>query len=291
MRSPAPHMAAHGAVVFRHVPCIGNRHWSHSATKFPPVVGVEPRMSINISVVTFGLPLLLRGLVNTVLFSFAAIALALLVGPCVALARLSKRSLLRHLAAVFVEILRNTPFLIQAFLFFYGLAAIGLRVNAILAGILTLSVFGTATFSESFRGAIQSVPSGQMEAATALGMSYRQALRLVIFPQMWGYLIPSLTNQATGLIKECSVLSVITVPEVAMAAQFVIGETFSPTETYVMIALLYWALTGAVTCLLSVFGAGMSAHPMSCLFARENGFGQDPTRTAAWGQLRAYAAS
>jgi His/Glu/Gln/Arg/opine family amino acid ABC transporter permease subunit len=173
-------------------------------------------MSIDISVVTFGLPLLLRGLVNTVLFSFAAIAVALLVGPCVAIARLSKRSRLRHPAAVFVEILRNTPFLIQAFLFFYGLAAIGLRVNPILAGILTLSVFGTATFSESFRGAIQSVPSGQMEAATALGMSYRQALQLVIFPQMWGYLIPSLTNQATGLIKECSVLSVITVPEVAM---------------------------------------------------------------------------
>ena len=218
-------------------------------------------MSIDISVVTFGLPLLLRGLVNTVLFSFVAIAVALLVGPCIALARLSKRSLLRHPAAVFVAILRNTPFLIQAFLFFYGLAAIGLRVNAILAGILTLSVFGTATFSESFRGAIQSVPSGQIEAATALGMSYRQALRLVIFPQMWGYLIPSLTNQATGLIKECSVLSVITVPEVAMAAQFVIGETFSPTETYLMIALLYWALTGAVTGLLSVFRRGYVGTP------------------------------
>jgi His/Glu/Gln/Arg/opine family amino acid ABC transporter permease subunit len=218
-------------------------------------------MSIDISVVTFGLPLLLRGLLNTVLFSFAAIAVALLVGPCVALARLSKRSLLRHPAAVFVEILRNTPFLIQAFLFFYGLAAIGLRVNAILAGIFTLSVFGTATFSEIFRGAIQSVPSGQIEAATALGMSYRQALQLVIFPQMWGYLIPSLTNQATGLIKECSVLSVITVPEVAMAAQFVIGETFSPTETYLMIALLYWALTGALTGLLSVFRRGYVGTP------------------------------
>jgi His/Glu/Gln/Arg/opine family amino acid ABC transporter permease subunit len=218
-------------------------------------------MSIDISVVTFGLPLLLRGLLNTVLFSFAAIAVALLVGPLVALARLSKRSLLRYPATVFVEILRNTPFLIQAYLFFYGLAAIGLRVNAILAGILTLSVFGTATFSESFRGAIQSIPSGQIEAATALGMSYRRALRLVIFPQMWGYLIPSLTNQATGLVKECSVLSVITVPEVAMAAQFVIGETFSPTETYLMIALLYWALTGALTGLFSVLRRGYVGTP------------------------------
>jgi His/Glu/Gln/Arg/opine family amino acid ABC transporter permease subunit len=218
-------------------------------------------MSIDISVVTFGLPILLRGLVNTILFSFAAIAVALIVGPCVALARLSRQPMLRRPAATFVEILRNTPFLIQAFLFFYGLAAMGLRVNAAVAGILTLSVFGTATFSESFRGAIQSVPPGQMEAATALGMSYRQALRLVIFPQMWGYLIPSITNQATGLIKECSVLSAITVPEVAMAAQFVIGETFSPTETYVMIALLYWVLTGAVTGLLAIFRRGYVGTP------------------------------
>jgi His/Glu/Gln/Arg/opine family amino acid ABC transporter permease subunit len=218
-------------------------------------------MPIDISVITFGLPILIRGLVNTVLFSFAAIAVALIAGPCVALARLSERSLLRRPAAVFVEVLRNTPFLIQAFLFFYGLAATGLRVNATVAGILTLSVFGSATFSESFRGAIQSVPRGQREAATALGMSYRQALRLVIFPQMWGYLIPSLTNQATGLVKECSVLSVITVPEVAMAAQFVIGETFSPTETYVMIALLYWVLTAAVAGLLSVFRRGYVGTP------------------------------
>jgi His/Glu/Gln/Arg/opine family amino acid ABC transporter permease subunit len=218
-------------------------------------------MSIDISVVTFGLPILLRGLVNTVLFSFAAIAVALIVGPCVALARLSKQSMLRRPAATFVEILKNTPFLIQAFLFFYGLAAMGLRVNATVAGILALSVFGTATFSESFRGAIQSVPPGQTEAATALGMSYRQALQLVIFPQMRGYLIPSITNQATGLIKECSVLSVITVPEIAMAAQFVIGETFSPTETYVMIALLYWMLTGAVTGLLAISRRGYVGTP------------------------------
>jgi ABC-type amino acid transport system permease subunit len=72
-------------------------------------------------------------------------------------------------------------------------------------------------------------------------------MRRLVFPQTWGYLIPSLTNQCTGLIKECSVLSVITVPEVAMAAQFFIGETFSPIEGYFMVSMLYWALTGAVS--------------------------------------------
>jgi His/Glu/Gln/Arg/opine family amino acid ABC transporter permease subunit len=211
-------------------------------------------MSFDMSVVTFGLPILLRGLVNTVLFSFAGIALGLMLAPGIALARLSQRPWLRLPASIFVESLRNTPFLIQAFLFFYGLAALGFRVNAVAAGIVTLSLFGAATFSESFRGAIQSVASGQMESARAAGMSYAIAMRRIIFPQMWGYLIPTLTNQSTGVIKECSVLSVITVPEVAMAAQFVIGETFSPTESYVMVALLYWALTSAVTGVFAAFG-------------------------------------
>jgi His/Glu/Gln/Arg/opine family amino acid ABC transporter permease subunit len=210
-------------------------------------------MSMNLSVFTIGLPILLGGLVNTVLFSFAAIALATVFAPGIALARLSKRRILRWPAAVYVETLRNTPFLVQAFLFFYGLAALGWRVNASLAGILTLTLFGSATFSEGFRGAILSVAPGQLEAARAVGMPYLLALRRIVFPQMWGYLIPSYTNHATGLIKECSVLSIITVPEIAMAAQFVIGETYAPLQGYAMVAVLYWGLTSTVSALISSF--------------------------------------
>jgi polar amino acid transport system permease protein len=209
-------------------------------------------MTFDLSVVSYGLPLLLGGLVNTVLFSLSAIAIALVLAPVIAVGRLSGRAWLRWTATCYVEAVRNTPFLVQAFLFFYGLAALGIRVNAVVAGIATLSIFGTATFSESFRGAIRSVPQGQLESARAVGMPYRLALRRIVFPQMWGYLIPSLANQATGLIKECAVLSVITVPEVAMAAQFVIGETFAPAETYAMVAVLYWALTSAVTGLIAL---------------------------------------
>jgi len=209
-------------------------------------------MTFDSSVVSYGLPLLLGGLVNTVLFSLSAIAIALMLAPVVAVGRLSTRPSLRWMATCYVEAIRNTPFLVQAFLFFYGLAALGIRVDAGVAGIVTLSIFGTATFSESFRGAIRSVPLGQLESARAVGMSYRLALQRIVFPQMWGYLIPSLANQATGIIKECSVLSVITVPEVAMAAQFVIGETFAPAETYAMAAVLYWALTSTVTGLMSL---------------------------------------
>jgi polar amino acid transport system permease protein len=85
-----------------------------------------------------------------------------------------------------------------------------------------------------------------MQAARALGMRHFQAMRRIVFPQMLGYLLPSLTNQTIGLIKESAVLSVIGVPEMAMAGQIVLGETFSPVETYVMIAVLYWILTAMV---------------------------------------------
>jgi His/Glu/Gln/Arg/opine family amino acid ABC transporter permease subunit len=204
-------------------------------------------MWFDLNVVVIGMPLLMKGLLNTILFSASSIALALILAPLVALARLSRRLWLRWPAASFVELIRNTPFLIQAFLFFYGLAALGYKVDPTFAGIVTLTAYGTANFSESFRGAIQSVPRGQLEAARAVGMSYLLAMVRIVFPQMIGYLIPSLTNHFTGLIKECSVLSVITVPELAMAAQWVIGETFAPIEGYLMVSLLYWALTGAAS--------------------------------------------
>jgi His/Glu/Gln/Arg/opine family amino acid ABC transporter permease subunit len=204
-------------------------------------------MSFDWNIVVIGMPLLLRGLLNTIIFSASAIALSMFLAPLVALARLSKRWWLRWPAASFVEVIRNTPFLIQAFLFFYGLAALGHKVDPTFAGIVTLTAYGTANFSESFRGAIQSVPRGQLEAARAVGMSYPLAMIRIIFPQMIGYLVPSLTNHYTGLIKECSVLSVITVPELAMAGQWVIGETFAPIEGYLMVSLLYWALTGSAS--------------------------------------------
>ena len=117
-----------------------------------------------------------------------------------------------------------------------------------------------------------------MKSARAVGMSYGLALRRIVFPQTWGYLIPALANQATGVIKECAVLSVITVPEVAMAAQFVIGETFAPAETYAMVALLYWGLTSTVTGTMAVAERLLTSRP-----ARDdrNGAPSEPDCTEA----------
>jgi His/Glu/Gln/Arg/opine family amino acid ABC transporter permease subunit len=204
-------------------------------------------MDFDFSVVAFGLPILLRGLVNTVLFCVIALPAGLVLGSAVALLRLSHRRIARLPAAVFVEIIRDTPFLVQAFLLFYGLPVFGIRLSAATAGILVLSIHSGAYFSEAIRGAILSVPRGQMEAARALGMPYLRGMRRIVFPQMLGYLLPALTNQIIGAIKDSAVLSVITAPELSMAAQMVLGESFSPVETYAMVASLYWALIAAVS--------------------------------------------
>jgi His/Glu/Gln/Arg/opine family amino acid ABC transporter permease subunit len=209
-------------------------------------------MTFDPTVVEFGLPILLKGLVNTLVFCSISIFFGLNVAVLIALGRLSQRRLFYWVATAYVEIIRNTPFLIQAFLVFFGLPALGIRVGATFAGILVLTLYGSAYFAESMRGAILSVPKGQMEAARVLGMTYSRAMRRIVYPQTLGYLIPSLGNQVIGVIKDSAALSVITVPEMAMAAQVVVGQTFSPVETYVMVALLYWMVTAVLAGLIAI---------------------------------------
>jgi His/Glu/Gln/Arg/opine family amino acid ABC transporter permease subunit len=207
-------------------------------------------MTFDVSVILYGVPIFAEGLKNTVLFCTVAISSGLPLATALALCRLSRRSILHWPATSVVEALRNTPFLVQVFLLYFALPALGLRLGATTAGLVALTAYAGAYFAEAIRGAILSVPSGQLESARALGMPYFRALRRIVAPQMMGYLLPALTNQVIGVIKDSAVLSVITVPDMAMAAQQVLGETFAPVESYVMVAALYWALTAIVSALM-----------------------------------------
>lgn len=209
-------------------------------------------MRFDLSVLTSNLPLFERGLEVTALFCGVSSVLGLCLGFVVALARLSRSPWLRGPAAVFVEIIRDTPFLVQAFVIFFVVPAFGLSVSATAAGIVALTVYGGAYFGESIRAAILSVPRGQVDAARAAGMSQAMALRRIVLPQMMAYLLPPLTNQFIGLIKDSSVLSIITVPELTMATQTVVGTTFAPIEAFTMVALTYWALTAAVAWVMGI---------------------------------------
>jgi polar amino acid transport system permease protein len=207
-------------------------------------------MDIELSMVTYAMPILLKGMANTILFCSVSMVIGFVLAVGIALGRFSRHAVLRRSAQWFVELIRNTPFLVQAFLVFFALPKLGVRFNATTAGILVLSLYAAAYFTESIRGAILSVPKGQMEAARAVGMPYFRAMRRIVFPQMLGYLLPSLTNQVIGVIKESAALSVISVPEAAMAAQVVLGVSFNPVDTYIMVALLYWLVTATIAAVM-----------------------------------------
>lgn len=192
-------------------------------------------------------PLIVRGLLLTIASSAMALVLSLIFGAVIVLARLSRNRLSVYSAMAFVEVMRDLPFMVVLFLIFYLLPAFGLHLPAFAVGVITLSLYAAAYFSEIMRGAIQSVPKGQMESARATGMSRMQTLRHVIVPQMMGYFLPAATNQAVTVVKESSMLSTITVTELTMVSQVIQGYTYSPIEVFVLVSILYWLMCTGVS--------------------------------------------
>jgi polar amino acid transport system substrate-binding protein len=163
------------------------------------------------------LPLLGRGALVTLELSIIAMALAVMAGLNLALARLYAPRFLRALSTAYIESVRGTPLLIQLFLIFYGLPHIGIRLSPMLAAVLGLALNYSAYEAENYRAGIQSIPKTQMEAALALGMTRVQALRHVIVPQAMRLVIPPVTNDFIALLKDSSLVSVITMVELTKA--------------------------------------------------------------------------
>lgn len=203
-------------------------------------------MSIDLSIfITYG-PQLFLGFLMTIKIVISAIILGIPFGLVLALGQRSRLKLVRVLSASFIEIFRNTPFIIQVFMFFYVLPFYGFHLPAAYVGIVALAAFGSAYFAEVIRGGINAVAKGQLESARATGMSDWQAMRYVVLPQTLPIILPAMTNQTLSLVKESAVLSTITVGELTMAAITVKGETFRPFEAFIMIAMMYWALNETI---------------------------------------------
>jgi polar amino acid transport system substrate-binding protein len=189
------------------------------------------------------LPLLLRGAVTTVVLSVLGMALAVVLGLAVVLARLYGPAPLRWLAQAYVEVVRGTPLLIQLFMIYYGLPQIGLRFNAFLAGVLGLGLNYAASEAENYRAGIQSIPKGQTEAALALGMTRAQILRRVILPQAFRVVIPPVTNDFIAMFKDSSIVSVITMVELTKVYGELAGTTYDYIGLGLMTAGIYFALS------------------------------------------------
>jgi polar amino acid transport system permease protein len=191
-------------------------------------------------------PKILEGFRLTLIIVICAIFLGLPMGVLLAIGRMSSKLYFRGPSVVVLEVIRNTPFMIQVFLLYYVLPFYGVRLPAMLVGILALALFSSVYYAEIIRAGIAAVPRGQSESARAIGMSHSQSLRNVVFPQMWSIVLPPIANQTLSSVKESSILATITVSEMTMSALAVQGITFRPFEVFIMITLLYWLLNESI---------------------------------------------
>ncbi len=199
-------------------------------------------------VITEAMPLLLEGLLMTVIISLVSIVIGMILGLFICLMKMSKNAFLRGVASVYIWIIRGTPMIVQALIVFFGIPQLiqlfipTFKLNALVAGIITLSLNAGAYLAEIYRGGIMAVPKGQTEAARSLGLSQSQTMRKVVLPQALKFSIPSLVNQFIITIKDTSILTVIGMAEIVNKAQQYVGTTFVYFETYSMVALMYLAI-------------------------------------------------
>lgn len=198
-------------------------------------------------------PQFIQGAWVAIWTSTVAFALALVLGALVAVMRESKWRVLRFIGAVYVEILRNTPVLVQIFMAYFGLASIGVRTPAIVAGILALGINGGAYLAEIIRAGITSVPTGQLEAARTLRLSSPQIFFSVVFPQAMRTVFPPVINQYVEMILGSSLLSTIAVNELTSAARIVNSITYETMAIFGFAMLFYLVLTNLVSLGASIF--------------------------------------
>ena len=165
-----------------------------------------------------------------------------------------------HFARFYIWIIRGTPLLVQLFVIFYGLPSLGIVLSPFVSGVLGLSLCQGAYNSEIVRAAILSVPSGQWEAAKALGMTRAQTYMRIVIPQAARTAVPSLGNQFIGLTKDTSLAGMLTIPELLQTGQQITAVVYEPLALYLEVAFVYLLMNSALTVLQSKLEKRLSKH-------------------------------
>lgn len=187
--------------------------------------------------------LFIKGFYYTLIISSGATILGFCLGVAGGLARISKHILIRELATIYVEVFRGTPLLIQIYIFYFCVATAIHYDNPLVIGMVTLSIFSGAYITEMVRAGIESIDKGQVEAAISTGLDHWQSMRYIIFPQALKRIIPPVTGQFVSLIKDSSLLSVISVRELTKASEVINATTYKTYEAYLPLAVLYLLIT------------------------------------------------
>ena len=195
---------------------------------------------------TWHLGPLLTGLWTTIWLSAISSILALIIGLFTGLARISKNYTVSMLAAVYIEIIRGTPLLVQIFIAYFFIGTV-FDLSRNVAGVGALALFAGAYVAEIVRAGIQSIARGQMEAARSLGMTMPQAMMDIILPQAFKRILPPLSGQFISLIKDSSLVSVIAITDLTKSGREIITSTFATFEVWLVVAAMYLIVTSVLS--------------------------------------------
>lgn len=199
---------------------------------------------------TGAFPVLLDGLVVTLELSALVILLSLLWGLVLVGGRLSRLRPLRLLCGGYLQLVRNTPVLVQMYFFYFGLAIAGLRLSGFACGTLAMVLQNGGYVSEIYRAGIEAVGVRQREAGLALGMRPGDAFRIVILPQAVRLVLPPMANQFVSIVKDTALVSTLSVADMMFQARLLIDRTAASYEVLAALVLLYLALTATIALLM-----------------------------------------
>ncbi|HFK1453192.1 TPA: amino acid ABC transporter permease [Bacillus pacificus] len=195
------------------------------------------------SILTNNIDMYVEGFKYTVLSSVIALIGSFILGVVLAIMRIAPIRILNWLGAAIVEFVRNIPLVLIAFIFYFALPVIGITLNGLVAGTVTLTIYTAAFIAEVIRAGILSVAKGQMEAARSSGLTYTQAMYYVVLPQAMKIVIPPLGNQFLNLVKNSSILGIIAGMDLMYQGDLISTKTFVTFDVYIFVGMFYLILT------------------------------------------------
>ena len=205
-----------------------------------------------IDAIIYAIPYLMGGLGTTLLVSLITVALSLVAGVVLGVGLIYGPLPLRWVIRLLTDCIRGTPILVLIFTVYYGLPPLGLNLSSFWAAVLALTLFKTAQVIEYVRGAVTSIPRGQMEAAKSIGLIFSQRLRYVIFPQATRRFLPPWVNGVTDAVKGSALVSLLGVIDLMQAINQVIGRTYEPMPLYLLGAFMYFAINYSLSSMSKV---------------------------------------
>ena len=188
--------------------------------------------------------------VTTLKVSLIALLIGLLLGIVICLAKISTIKVLNVLATIYVEVIRNTPILVQIMIIYFALPEVGISFTPFMSAIIALSINSGAYVSEIFRSGILAIDKGQMEAGRSLGLSYFQTMKFIILPQALKNSLPALGNEFISLVKESSIVYFVGVADIMFAANTVKNATYETFGPYLIAAAIYFIITSILSLLV-----------------------------------------